>query len=85
MPVLTLEMEKNFLHPLPAERVRSSYRIHHKLVKINAANMISYQSKQYSVPAGYEGKTVGIQVYDHHLYAILTQNFSLDIHLVIQN
>lgn len=69
VPVLALEMEKNSLHPLPAERVRSSYRIHHKLVKINAANMISYQSKQYSVPAGYQGKTVGIQVYDHHLYA----------------
>lgn len=69
VPVLALEMEKNSLHPLPAERVRSSYRNHHKLVKINAANMISYQSKQYSVPAGYQGKTVGIQVYDNHLYA----------------
>lgn len=69
IPVLALEKEKNSLHPLPTERVRSSYRIHHKLVKINAANMISYQSKQYSVPAGYQGKTVGIQVYDNHLYA----------------
>jgi len=69
VPVFALKKEKNSLHPLPAERVRSSYRIHHKLVKINATNMISYQSKQYSVPAGYEGKTVGIQVYDNHLYA----------------
>lgn len=69
VPVLALEKEKNSLHPLPKERVRSSYRIRHKLVKINASNMISYQSNQYSVPAGYEGKTVGIQVYDNHLYA----------------
>lgn len=69
VPVLALEKEKNSLHPLPTERVRSSYRIHHKLVKINASNMISYQSRQYSVPAGYQGKTVGIQVYDNHLYA----------------
>ncbi len=69
VPVLALEKEKNSLHPLPAERIRSSYRIHHKLVKINASNMISYQSRQYSVPAGYQGKTVGIQVYDNHLYA----------------
>ncbi|HIW33228.1 MAG TPA: IS21 family transposase [Candidatus Paenibacillus intestinavium] len=69
VPVLSLEKEKNSLHPLPTERVRSSYRIHHKLVKINASNMISYQSRQYSVPAGYQGKTVGIQVYDNHLYA----------------
>ena len=69
VPVLALKKEKNSLHPLPAERVRSSYRIHHKLVKINASNMISYQSRQYSVPSGYQGKTVGIQVYDNHLYA----------------
>jgi len=69
VPVLALEKEKNSLHPLPADCVRSSYRIHHKLVKINASNMISYQSRQYSVPAGYQGKTVGIQVYDNHLYA----------------
>jgi transposase len=69
VPILALEKEKNSLHPLPAERVRSSYRIHHKLVKINASNMISYQSRQYSVPAGYQGKTVGLQVYDNHLYA----------------
>ncbi len=68
VPILALEKEKNSLHPLPAERVRSSYRIHHKLVKINASNMISYQSRPYSVPAGYQGKTVGLQVYDHHLY-----------------
>src|SRR5690606_20123329 len=64
VPVLALEKEKNSLHPLPAERVRSSYRIHYKLVKINVSNMISYQSRQYSVPTGYQGKTVGIQVYE---------------------
>ena len=69
IPILALEKERNSLHPLPADRVRSSYRIHHKLVKVNAASMISYQSNHYSVPAGYEGKTVAIQVYDHHLYA----------------
>jgi len=68
VPILALEKEKNFLHPLPAERVRSSYRIQHRLVKINASNMIPYQSRQYSVPTGYQGKTVGVQVYDNHLY-----------------
>ncbi len=68
VPIFALEKEKNSLHPLPAERVRSSYRIRHQLVKINASNMISYQSKQYSVPAGYTGQTVGLQVYDNHVY-----------------
>lgn len=69
MPVLAPEKEKNSLQPLPTERVRSSYRIHHKPVKSNASNMVSYHSRQYSVPTGFQGKAVGIQVYDNHLCA----------------
>src|SRR5690606_27355748 len=69
VPALALEKEKNSLHPLPAERVRSAYRIHRKLVKVSASSVISCQSRQYAVPSGYQGKTVGIQVYDNHLYA----------------
>lgn len=68
IPILALTKEKNSLHRLPAEAVRSPYRIRHQLVKINAASMISYQSRQYSVPAGYQGKTVGLQVYENQLY-----------------
>jgi hypothetical protein len=68
VPILALEKEKNLLHPLPAESIRDSYRIRHTLVKVNASNMISYKSNQYSVPAGYQGLKVGIQVYDNHLY-----------------
>jgi hypothetical protein len=30
--------------------------------------MISYKSNQYSVPAEYQGKTVGLQVYDNQIY-----------------
>ncbi len=30
--------------------------------------MITYKSNQYSVPAGYIGKTVGLQVYDNHIF-----------------
>lgn len=30
--------------------------------------MISFKSNQYSVPTGYIGKTLGLQVYDNHIY-----------------
>ena len=30
--------------------------------------MISYKSNQYSVPTGYQGKKVGLQVYDNQLW-----------------
>lgn len=68
IPVFSLKQEKNLLSPLPQDKIRDSYRIKHKLVKVNVSNMISYKSNQYSVPANYQGKTVGLQVYDDFLY-----------------
>jgi transposase len=68
IPVFEFKKEKNLLHQLPTEKVRDSYRIKHTLVKVNASNMISYKSNQYSVPAKYQGKKVGLQVYDDQLW-----------------
>lgn len=68
IPVFALKQEKNLLLPLPQDKIRDSFRIKHTLVKVNASNMISYKSCQYSVPAGYQGKTVGLQVYDDHVF-----------------
>jgi transposase len=68
VPILALNKERNLLSPLPNERIRDFYKIDHTLVKVNPSNMISFKSNQYSVPAGYIGKTVGLQVYDNHIY-----------------
>lgn len=68
IPVFALKQERNLLQPLPASTIRDSYKIKHKLVKVNASGMISYKSNQYSVPAEYQGKTVGLQVYDNQIY-----------------
>mgnify|MGYP005751363827 CR=1 FL=1 len=68
IPILALKQEKNLLQPLPQSTIRDSYRIKHTLVKVNASNMIPYKSNQYSVPAKYKGKTVGLQVYDDHIH-----------------
>lgn len=68
IPILAFKQEKDLLSPLPNERIRDHYKIDHKLVKVNPSNMITYKSNQYSVPNGYIGKTVGLQVYDNHIY-----------------
>lgn len=68
IPILALKKEKNLLRPLPNKQIRDFYKIDHKQVKVNPSNMITYKSNQYSVPAGYIGKTVGLQVYDNHIF-----------------
>lgn len=68
IPILAFAQEKNLLLPLPRKQIRDSYKINHTLVKVNPSNMISYKSNQYSVPAEYKGKTVGLQVYDDHIH-----------------
>lgn len=68
IPIIEFKKERNHLLQLPTETVRDSYRIKHTLVKVNASNMISYKSNQYSVPSKYQGKKVGLQVYDDQLW-----------------
>jgi len=68
IPILAFKKEKDLLSPLPNERIRDHYKIDHKLVKVNPSNMITYKSNQYSVPSGYIGKTVGLQIYDNHIF-----------------
>lgn len=52
-PILAIKKKKNRLRPLPADSTRDSYRNRYTLVKVNASNMISYKSNQYSVLAMY--------------------------------
>lgn len=68
IPIIEFQKEKNLLHQLPTVKIRDSYRIKHTLVKVNASNMISYKSNQYSVPAKYQGMNVSLQVYDDQLW-----------------
>lgn len=37
-------------------------------MKVNTSNMITYKSNQYSVPSGYIGQTLSLQVYDNHIF-----------------
>jgi transposase len=68
IPILALKKERNLLSPLPTKQIRDFYKINHIPVKVNTSNMITYKSNQYSVPPGYIGKTVQIQVYDNYIH-----------------
>lgn len=68
IPILALKKERNLLSPLPHERIRDSYKIDRILVKVNPSNMITFKSNQYSVPPGYIGKTLSLQIYDNHIF-----------------
>jgi len=68
IPILALKNEKNLLCPLPNKQIRDFYKIDHIQVKVNTSSMITYKSNQYSVPSGYTNKTVGLQVYDNHIF-----------------
>src|SRR5699024_6571027 len=66
--ILQFQKEKALLSSLPNKQIRDAYKINHTHVIVNHANMIPYKSNQYSVPAGYIGKTVSLQVYDNHIH-----------------
>ena len=74
IPAFALEKEKSSLLPLPAEKIRNSYRIKHQLVQVNTSSMISYKANQYSVPTKYIGQKVGIQIHDDQLWIYYNMN-----------
>lgn len=81
IPILHLQKEKNLLSPLPSKRIRDYYKIDHILVKVNTSNMFSYKSNMYSVPAGYIGKTIGLQVYDNQIHVYYNTDLIVKHHI----
>ena len=56
IPIFEFEKEKDFLLLLPPEKIRNQYRIKTKTSKVNSADMITVDIKQYSVGRKYIGK-----------------------------
>lgn len=68
IPILHLQKEKDFLSPLPTEKIRNHYNIITSSVKVNNQSMISYKSNLYSVPPEYIDKQLKLQIYDNQLH-----------------
>lgn len=66
-PLTLFEEEKKALAPLPRESLRAFYKIRKQHLKVNAQNMVSYKGCQYSVPLGYKGATLFLEVVDGFL------------------
>lgn len=66
-PMRLLEIEKDFLQPLPSKAIRSLYQRYHHYHKVNASGMVTYLSNQYSVPPEYIGKTLLVQSDNNYL------------------
>lgn len=68
IPLNLFEQEKEFLLALPGQRIRTQYKIPQQQAQVNALNMISYKSKQYSVPLGYQKQPLFLEVIEEKLY-----------------
>jgi len=68
IPMSLFEEEKGFLLELPGKRIRTLYKIAQHHVKVTSLNMISYKGNQYSIPLGYQHKTLFLEVVDDQLY-----------------
>lgn len=67
-PVLLFQKEKEYLQPLPAEKIINSYLSHDRQTTVRKDSMVTYMKRRYSVPAEYIGKPVRIKVSGDSLY-----------------
>lgn len=76
-PSLLFKEEKDYLRPIGNEMILETYIQKKKRTKVPNTQLISYQSKQYSVPCKYIGKyvdvlTVGSEIYIYHNHSLIT-------------
>lgn len=60
-PVLLFQKEKEYLQPLPSEKILCSYLSHDRQTTVRKDSMVTYMKHKYSVPAEYIGKPVRIK------------------------
>jgi transposase len=67
-PVLLFSKEKEYLKPLPSNRVMKYYEGTEVAAKVPNTLLVYFKGSGYSVPSKYIGKTVKLKVYDNNLY-----------------
>ena len=76
-PAILFKKEKDYLRPIGNEMNLESYVQNRKRTKVPNTQLISYQSRQYSVPCKYIGKyvdaiCVGNELYIYHNHSLIT-------------
>ena len=61
-PILLWQKEKEYLQPLPSNKVIESYLSHDRQTTVRKDSMVTYKKNKYSVPAEFIGKPVRLKV-----------------------
>ena len=67
-PIMLYKKEKEYLMPLPSQRILQEYKIYTTHVKISNESLFYYKGHRYSVPSKFINHTLDIQEDDNKLY-----------------
>lgn len=67
-PLLLFQKEKEYLQPLPNERIIESYLVHDRQTIVRKDSMVTFNKCKYSVPAEYIGMPVRLLVSENRLH-----------------
>ncbi len=84
IPKLHIQKEKDFLSPLPQEKIRNQYKITIRPVKVDSQSLFSYKGNKYSAPPEYIGKTVKLQIFDDYIH-VYSNTRLITIHQISQS
>lgn len=67
-PIMLFNKEKEYLNPLPNEKILQEYMIDSIRVKVTNESLFYYKGKRYSVPIKFINHTLDVQENDNKLY-----------------
>jgi len=67
-PIMLFNKEKEYLNPLPNQKIMEQYLINSTHVKISNESLFYYKGKRYSVPNKFINHTLDVQENDNKLY-----------------
>lgn len=67
-PIILFNKEKEYLKPLPNQKIMEQYLINTKQIKISKESLFYYKGKRYSVPNKYIEHTLSLQEGNNKLY-----------------
>lgn len=83
-PIMLFKKEKDYLKPLPSEKILNEYLIDTIRLKVSNDSLFYYKGKRYSVPPKFINHTVDIQECNNKLYVYYSKEL-ITIHDISEN
>ena len=83
-PIMLYAKEKEYLKPLPSEKILNEYKIYTIRVKVSNESLFYYKGKKYSVPIKFIDHTLDIQENDNKLYVYYNKEL-ITMHEISEN